>query len=238
MEQIIAKETFLYNTVMTNLVKYQLLHHLNFLQSIGYKYHKSLDLISNNIDGINLPNNLKALETSVSHCYLCELSKGRKKSVFGEGNTNSDIMFIGDFPTSLEDETGKIFVGRTGELLTKMIENVLNIKRDDIYIANIIKCKPTNSSVNKSEVELCKSYLSKQIELVKPKIIVTLGENAYNYLVDEDINLSKVRGQTLNYGYMTLIPTFHPSFLLRNPSSKKEAYVDMLKIKKLLENLN
>jgi len=223
---------------MTKLVKYQLLHHLNYLQSIGYKYHKSLDLISTNINSINLPNNIDALEKSVSHCYLCELSKSRKNTVFGEGNKNSKLMFIGDFPTSLEDETGKIFVGRTGELLTKMIENVLNIKREDVYIANVIKCKSLNGGVSHTEVELCKSYLTKQIELVNPSIIVTLGENAYNYLTDEEVNLLKVRGQTLNYGNKTLVPTFHPSFLLRNPSSKKEAYVDMLKIKNLMESLN
>ena len=232
------KDVFLYNTNMTKLVKYQLLHHLNFLQSIGYRYHTSLDLVSNDIDSINLPNNLEALKNSVEHCYLCELSKTRKKTVFGEGNNSANVMFIGDFPTSLEDETGKIFVGRTGELLTKMIENVLNIKRDDVYIANIVKCKPSNVSATNAEANLCKSYLFKQIELVKPKIIVALGENAYNYLTDEEVSLIKVRGQVINYRNTTLIPTFHPSFLLRNPSSKKEAYIDMLKIKNLLETLN
>ena len=233
------KDVFLYNTNMTKLVKYQLLHHLNFLQSIGYRYHTSLDLVSNDIDSINLPNNLDALKNAVEHCYLCELSKTRKKTVFGEGNPNSNIMFIGDFPTSLEDETGKIFVGRSGELLTKMIENVLNIKREDVYISNIVKCKPSNNSAaTKSEANLCKSYLFKQIDLVKPKIIVALGENAYNYLTDEEESLIKVRGQITNFRNMNLIPTFHPSFLLRNPSSKKEAYIDMLKIKNLLESLN
>lgn len=233
------KDVFLYNTNMTKLVKYQLLHHLNFLQSIGYRYHTSLDLVSNDIDSINLPNNLDALKNAVEHCYLCELSKTRKKTVFGEGNSNSNIMFIGDFPTSLEDETGKIFVGRSGELLTKMIENVLNIKREDVYISNIVKCKPSNNSAaTKSEANLCKSYLFKQIDLVKPKIIVALGENAYNYLTDEEESLIKVRGQITNFRNMNLIPTFHPSFLLRNPSSKKEAYIDMLKIKNLLESLN
>lgn len=231
------KVTILYNTLMTKLVKYKLLHHLNFLESIGYKYHKSLDLISNDINSVKLPDNLTALKNTVEHCYLCELSKGRKNTVFGEGNENAKIMFIGDSPSSMEDETARIFVGRTGELLTKMIENVLNIKREDVYISNIVKCKGSlNSNPSKSEADLCKSYLFKQIELVKPDILVALGEFAFNLLTDEDVNLSKVRGQTINYRNMILVPTFHPSFLLRNPSSKKEAYVDMLKIKNLLES--
>lgn len=233
------KETILYNTLMTKLVKYKILRYLNFLDSIGYKYHKSFDFISNDINSASLPNDLHNLKSTVDNCYLCEFSKTRKKAVFGEGNPNAKIMFIGETPTSIEDETGKIFVGRSGELLTKMIENVLKIKRESVYISNIIKCKPSNSkSTFKSEANLCKSYLFKEIELVKPDIIVTLGQEAYTYLTDEEQNLSMVRGQTINYRNMILVPTFHPSFLLRNPSSKKEAYVDMLKIKNLLESGN
>ena len=230
------KETILYNTLMTKLVKYKILHYLNFLDSIGYKYHKSFDVISNDINSASLPNDLNQLKSTVDNCYLCEFSKTRKKAVFGEGNPNAKIMFIGESPTSTEDEVGKIFVGRTGELLTKMIENVLKIKRNDVYISNIVKCKPSNNkSASKSEANLCKSYLFKEIELVKPDIIVTLGQEAYTYLTDEEQNLSVVRGHTINYRNMILVPTFHPSYLLRNPSSKKEAYVDMLKIKNLLE---
>lgn len=223
---------------MTKLTKYKLLHHLKFLKSIGYSYHEPISLISNEINGLKLPNNLQALKNSVENCYLCELSKSRKNTVFSSGNTNAKIMFISDFPSSIEDETGKIFVGKTGELLTKMIENVLNIKREEVYIANILKCKPLNTSALSKEANLCKSYLFKQIELVNPKIIVTLGENAYKYLTNEDVNINILRGQTINYKDMVLIPTFHPSFLLRNPSSKKDAYIDMLKIKNQLESLN
>lgn len=223
---------------MTKSTKYKLLHHLKFLKSIGYSYYEPINFISNEINGFNLPNNLELLKNSVENCYLCELSKSRKNTVFAGGNINAKIMFISDFPGSLEDETGKIFVGKTGELLTKMIENVLNIKREEVYIANVLKCKPINTTSFSNEANLCKSYLFKQIELVKPKIIVTLGENAYKYLTNEDVNINMLRGQTINYKDMVLIPTFHPSFLLRNPSSKKDAYVDMLKIKNQLESLN
>lgn len=222
---------------MTKLVKYKLLHHLKFLQSIGYEYHSSIDLISQDINKLNLPNDISSLKENVQNCFLCELSKSRKNVVFGQGNENATIMFIGESPSSIEDETAHILAGRTGELLTKMIENVLNIKKEEVYISNIVKCKPLNNrAASNSEASLCRSYLFKEIELVKPKIIVTLGEKAYNYLCDEELSLSQVRGQSLSFRNMVLIPTFHPSFLLRNPSLKKEAYFDMLKIKKLLEN--
>lgn len=223
---------------MTKLVKNELLHHLNFLQSIGYEYHQTLDLVSNDSSNISLPNDLKSLKDIAEHCYLCELSKSRKNVVFAEGSVNADIMFIGEAPGSMEDETGRPFVGRSGELLTKMIENVLKIKREEVYIANIVKCRPPNNRVpTQSEANICKSYLFKQIELVKPKILVCLGEAAYEYLTDEKEAIAKVRGQIINYKNMNLVPTFHPSFLLRNPSSKKEAYIDMLKIKNLMETV-
>lgn len=239
MEQISSKVMFLYNTDMTKLVKYELLYHLNFLESMGYKYHRTLDFISNDSNAINLPNDLGNLKKSVEHCYLCELSKSRKNTVFAEGNINADIMFIGEAPGNIDDETGRPFIGRTGELLTKMIENVLKIKREDVYITNIVKCKPPNNRIPfPNEVNLCKAYLTKQIELVNPRIIVALGDSTLSYLLQEDMEISKVRGQTFSYRNITLIPTYHPSFLLRNPSSKKESYIDMLKIKNLLENIN
>ncbi|MGM0518424.1 MAG: uracil-DNA glycosylase [Campylobacterota bacterium] len=220
---------------MTNSKKQKLLKHLYFLKSIGYKFHEPLNLLANDTNNLKLPNDIFSLKNSVSNCYLCELSKTRKKTVFGEGNINSNIMFISDCPGSLEDETGRVFVGRSGELLTKMIENVLNIKREDTYYANILKCKP-GENINESCLNLCKAYLLKQIELVRPKIIVTLGQVAYQHLTNDDTSLSKIRGQSINYKDIVLFPTFHPSFLLRNPSSKKDAYVDMLKIKYLMES--
>ncbi len=220
---------------MTNSTKQRLLKHLNFLKSIGYDFHEPLNLLTNDANNLKLPNDIFSLKNSVENCYLCELSKTRKKTVFGDGNINSNIMFIADYPGSLEDETGRVFVGRSGELLTKMIENVLSIKREDTYLANIVKCKP-NDTLSNSCANLCKGYLLKQIELIRPKIIVTLGETAYKHLTDDDSSLSKIRGQSINYKDIVLFPTFHPSFLLRNPSFKKDAYIDMLKIKNLMES--
>jgi len=224
---------------MTKIVKNSLLHHLNFLQSMGYDYHTNLDLLINDVNDMKLPNDLFSLKDKVENCYLCELSKSRKNAVFSEGNGSSGLMFIGEAPGATEDEMARPFVGRAGEVLTKMIENVLKIKREDVYITNIVKCKPPSNRVpSATEANLCKAYLFKQIELVKPKIIVALGETAYHYLMDENAPISKVRGQSINYKNMVLIPTYHPSFLLRNPSSKKEAYIDMLKIKNIMESIN
>lgn len=222
---------------MTKTVKNELLHYLNFLKSIGYDFHENLNILNKDINQINLPNDINALENMVKNCYLCELSKGRKNVVFASGNTNSDIMFIGDTPSSTENELGKLFGGRSGEILIKMIENVLKISKNDVYVSNIVKCKVENRTYTKEEANLCKSYLLKQIQLVNPKIIVALGEEAYNYLSDDNSPISKVRGQILNYDNRYLVPTYHPTFLLRNPSLKKESYIDMLKIKNLMEKV-
>jgi len=182
-----------------------------------------------------LPNNLNQMEKIVQNCHLCQLSKTRKNIVFGEGDINAEIMFIGEGPGANEDQSGKPFVGRAGELLTKIIENVLHIKREDTYIANIVKCRPPNNRVpTAQEVKSCIPYLLKQIDIINPKIIITLGATAYNNLTQDTTPISKIRGEVLNFGNAKLIPTFHPSFLLRNPSAKKFVFSDMKKVKQLM----
>ncbi|RUM43784.1 MAG: uracil-DNA glycosylase [Hydrogenimonas sp.] len=183
----------------------------------------------------SLPHDLKALEQIVSQCQLCGLSKTRTKTVFGEGNPYTDIMFVGEGPGAQEDATGRPFVGRAGELLTKMIENVLEVPRESVYIANIVKCRPPKNRVpTPEEAYTCIPYLKKQIELVQPHIIVALGATAYHYLTGDKTGITKVRGELIDMGSYQLIPTYHPSYLLRNPSAKKEVYQDLLKIKRLL----
>ena len=222
---------------MTKLVKNQVLEHLNYLKSFGYDYHEPLDFFSNSIKNVKLPNNMIELETSVKHCYLCELSKCRKNVLFGYGNIYSDIMFIGDEPSSSEDELAIHYSGKSGELLEKMIENVLNIAKEDIYYTTLVKCRSSNG-LNNSNIETCHDYLLKQIELIKPKLIVTLGEKTYSYLLKNSDNFSQIRGKELVFNGISLIATFSPTFLLRNPSFKKDAYYDMLKIKNYMESLN
>ncbi len=223
---------------MTKIVKTELLNYLYYLKSIGYSYIDALSLSQEVQESIHLPDDLKSLESSSKHCYLCDLSKTRKNVVFGQGNPNAKIMFISTVPENGENELGKFFVGRSGELLAKMIENVLLIKKEDVYITNIIKCRPQDNKIpSKNEYDSCKAYLFKQLELVKPKIVVTLGESAYSFLMQENVDMMKIRGQEIKFLDKILIPTFHPSFLLRNPSLKKESYIDMLKIKNLMENI-
>lgn len=222
---------------MTNLVKNKLLKHLNTLKSFGFEYHENLDLFSNEVKNFSLPNNINDLNKSVSHCYLCELSKSRKNILFGYGNPNSNILFISDEPSSSEDEIGEFYVGKSGELLTNMIEKVLYVKKEEVYITSLVKCRSING-ITKPHVESCNDYLLKQIELIKPSLLVVLGEKAYSYLLNNGDDFSQIRGKEISFNGIKLIATFSASFLLRNPSFKKEAYLDMLKVRNFMENIN
>jgi len=222
---------------MTKAVKSKLLNHLNFLNSIGYEYIEPIDLKEINQSQITMPNNYNALRSLAINCSLCELSKSRRAVLFGEGNLNANVMFITDSIVSIEDELGKFYVGKSGQLLTKMIENVLEVGVQNFYITSITKCAPSNHKViNINEVNICKPYLEKQIELIAPKLIVTLGDLAYKHLTTDMTEFSQIRGKIVKFNNINLIPTFNPSYLLRNPSSKKEAFHDMLKIKSLMES--
>ena len=222
---------------MTKTVKNQILKNLYNLKSFGYDYHESLDFFSAEVKNFKLPNNLNELKNSVEHCYLCELSKSRKNVLFAYGNSNSDIMFISDEPSNSEDELGIHYVGNSAELLAKMIENVMNVTKEEVYYTTLVKCKSSNG-LNNSNIETCHDYLLKQIELIKPKLIVALGEKTYSYLLKNGDKFSQIRGKELIFNGIPLITTFSPTFLLRNPSSKKDAYYDMLKIKNYMESLN
>ncbi|EDM24510.1 uracil-DNA glycosylase [Caminibacter mediatlanticus TB-2] len=214
---------------MENLLK---LKYLYKLKVAGVEYFEGF---SSNEKTFNMPNELKELENICKNCTLCDLSKTRTNIVFGEGNPKAKLMFIGEGPGEMEDKTGRPFVGRAGKLLTKIIENVLELSREDVYIANIVKCRPPNNRVPTiEEAESCKPYLIKQIDIINPKILVCLGKTAFMYLMNNNIPISKIRGQIFEYKGKKVIPTYHPSFLLRNPSAKKEAYKDFLLIKELL----
>ncbi len=215
--------------------KAKLLKLLYQYRSMGFEYFREYKQNST-IEIKTSSTNLAEIEKKVKNCHLCPLSKTRKNVVFGEGNKNANLMFIGEGPGANEDESGKPFVGRAGMLLTKIIENVLNLKREDVYIANIVKCRPPNNRVpTLEEVTVCKPYLQEQIAMIRPKIIVALGSTSYHHLSDDyNISISKIRGEILEYGNAKLIPTYHPSYLLRNPSAKKDVFADMLKVKKLL----
>jgi DNA polymerase len=220
---------------MKNLKNALLLKQLYRLKQLGYSYTSVVPFKEEEPD-LTLPNTLEKLKKQALECHLCKLSKSRTNVVFGEGNSNATVMFVGEAPGSTEDSLAKPFMGRSGELLTKMIENVLLIDRKDVYITNIVKCRPMdNAQPTPTEAHTCQPYLLKQIELVNPKFVVALGTTAYHYLTGDETNISKVRGSICKENGYTLIPTYHPSYLLRNPSAKKDVFEDLKILKSLLE---
>ena len=170
-------------------------------------------------------------------CSRCKLhTLGRTQIVFGVGNPDADLMFVGEAPGADEDEQGIPFIGRAGQLLTKIIE-AIDLKREDVYIANIIKCRPPqNRNPEPDEVETCEPFLFRQIDVVRPKVIVALGKYAAQTLLRTDAPISRIRGTLFDYRGAKLIPTFHPAYLLRNPSSKREVWEDMKLVRSLLNS--
>jgi len=219
---------------MTKIVKNKILYQLNFLKSISCEYHGPLKFFNKNISSNSLPNDIDELRLIVENCYLCELSKSRKNVLFGWGNKNASLMFISDEPTVSEDEFKSFYVGKAGKQLAKMIENVLPLKKEDVYITNLVKCRSLNQFTI-SHYNSCNTYLYKEIKIINPKLIVTLGQKAYQFLKNDSRVFSEIRGQLQTFKKFNLLPIDSPSFLLRNPSAKKEAFDDMLKIKSILE---
>jgi DNA polymerase len=220
---------------MKNLQNALLLKQLYQLKELGYKYTDTKHYTGEEQNSLELPNNLEELKKQALNCHLCSLSKGRNHVVFGEGNQQAEIMFIGDAPLEIEDNEGKVFLGRGGEMLTAMIEKVLGIPRSEVYLTNLLKCHPLASKeVHESEFHTCKAYLFQEIELIQPKVIVTLGEKAYHYLTNDTTELKEIRGTVMQKEKHTILPTYHPNFLLKNPSLKKEVFLDLQKVKGLL----
>jgi len=165
-------------------------------------------------------------------CKRCKLHPTRKNIVFGVGNSNARLMFVGEAPGSEEDEQGMPFVGKAGQLLTKIIE-AIDIKRSDVYIANIIKCRPpSNRNPDEDEITTCIPFLKKQIEIIVPEIVCTLGNIATRSLLETDMGITKLRGRFHERSGLKIMPTYHPSYLLRDQSKKRETWEDMKKVKK------
>jgi DNA polymerase len=179
--------------------------------------------------------NLAAVRADIGDCTRCKLhTMGRTQIVFGVGNPNADLMFVGEAPGRDEDLQGFPFVGRAGQLLTKIIEAIA-LKREDVYIANVIKCRPPeNRNPEPDEVASCEPFLFRQIDIIKPKVIVALGKFGAQTLLRTLDPISRLRGRVFDYRGAKLIPTFHPAYLLRNPSSKREVWEDMKLVRSLL----
>ena len=179
---------------------------------------------------------LSDLRAHIGDCTRCKLhGLGRRQVVFGVGNPQADLMFVGEAPGADEDLQGEPFVGRAGQLLTKIIE-AIGLKRSDVYIANVIKCRPPgNRNPEPDEVATCEPFLSRQVDVIRPKVIVALGSFAAKALLRSDAPISRIRGHVFDYrGGAKLIPTFHPAFLLRSPERKRDVWEDMKKVRALL----
>lgn len=181
---------------------------------------------------------LDEIRKRVSSCKKCSLYKERKNTVFGKGDINARLLFIGEAPGKEEDLMGEPFVGRAGILLTKII-NSIGFERKDIYIANCIKCRPPlNRPPTEDELRQCEEYLIEQIKIINPKLICTLGKYATLNLLKIEEPISSLRGNFYEYLGIKVIPTFHPAYLLRNPKDKALVWEDMKKIRSFLKNEN
>jgi uracil-DNA glycosylase family 4 len=182
------------------------------------------------------PESLSLIRAEIGDCTRCKLhTLGRQQIVFGVGNPQAELMFVGEAPGADEDEQGEPFVGRAGQLLTKIIE-AIGLTRADVYIANVIKCRPPNNRAPEpDEVATCEPFLFQQIDTIRPKVIVALGTHAAHALLKVDTTISKLRGQVIDYrGGIKLVPTFHPAYLLRSPDRKRDVWEDMKKVRALL----
>jgi DNA polymerase len=178
---------------------------------------------------------LRELEEEVQQCTKCGLCKGRTNVVFGTGDPDADLMFVGEAPGYYEDVQGEPFVGRAGQLLTKIIESI-GFKRSDVYIANILKCRPPeNRNPAANEIILCTPHLIKQIEIIRPKVICALGTFAAQTLLDTKEAIGKLRGKFFEYQDTKFLATYHPAYLLRNPNDKKKVWNDIKKVRDFLK---
>jgi uracil-DNA glycosylase len=177
---------------------------------------------------------LEAIREDIGDCRRCKLHERRRTIVFGEGNTQAKLVFVGEGPGAEEDSTGRPFVGRAGQLLNKIIV-AIGLKREDVYIANIVKCRPPNNRPpEREEVDTCEPFLFRQLAFIKPKVIVALGSPAFQCLARTRESISRARGEWRDLNGVRLMPTFHPAFLLRSPDKKREVWEDMKKVRDYL----
>ncbi len=180
---------------------------------------------------------LEQLERLINQCTACNLHKGRNKFVFGSGNPNADVMVVGEGPGAEEDKQGLPFVGRAGKLLTDILK-AINFSRDEVYIANVVKCRPPgNRTPLPDEMDTCLPYLKKQIELIKPKVILCLGLTAARALLKKRDSLTNMRGKVFEFESAKVMVTYHPAALLRNPNWKRPCWEDLQKFRKFYDEL-
>jgi len=183
------------------------------------------------------PLTLAAVREELGECTRCKLCRGRTQIVFGVGNPRADLVFVGEAPGAEEDAQGEPFVGRAGQLLTRIIQ-AIGLRREDVYICNVIKCRPPgNRSPEPDEIASCEPFLLKQLEAIRPKLICTLGSPATQTLLKTKEPISRMRGRFFEFRGVPLLPTYHPAYLLRNPHEKKTVWQDMQLLQRELARL-
>jgi DNA polymerase len=202
--------------------------------SVGIEWKKKPQAIKKSKDSLkNKEEQLKITCQEMANCQLCPLGKTRHNLVFGDGNPHPQIVFVGEAPGADEDEQGLPFVGRAGQLLTDIIVKGMKLERKDVYICNILKCRPPgNRNPLPDEICKCEPFLKKQLQIISPKIICALGTFAAQTLLKTDIPISALRGRFHSYEGIKLMPTYHPAYLLRNQSAKKPVWEDVQMIMK------
>jgi DNA polymerase len=178
---------------------------------------------------------LAAIREDLGDCRRCKLASGRKTIVFGQGNPSAELMFVGEAPGSEEDEQGLAFVGRAGQLLTDIIEKGMKMKRSDVWIGNVLKCRPPqNRNPEPDEILSCQPFLEAQIRAIRPRVLVGLGKFAAQWLLRTAEPISRLRGRVGERDGIPVMPTYHPAYLLRNPAGKKDVWEDMKAVLRLL----
>ena len=209
-----------------------LLQNLYRLKAMGFEYIEHFNI--NDKTNYEAPNTLELLSQNIHSCHLCDLSKSRTQSMSGYGNQNANLVIIDYSVSQAQDHANKYYVGRSGETLKNMIEKVIHVSIEDVFITHAVKCRPLQSNKpSVSEYNSCKNYLFSQLDFIKPKVLVTLGEDAYTHLTG-DTNFENVRGHVIDYKKYKLIPIYHPQYLLRNPHLKKITLNDLKTIKSCL----
>ena len=180
------------------------------------------------------PTTLAAIREDIGDCQRCKLAPTRKTIVFGQGSPDAQLMFIGEAPGADEDEQGLAFVGKAGQLLTRIIE-AMGLRRDDVFIANILKCRPPNNrNPEPDEILACQGFLDQQVASIRPRVIVALGKFAGQWLLKTADPISRIRGRLGEYNGIPVMPTYHPAYLLRTPSAKKDVWEDMKVVRGML----
>jgi DNA polymerase len=184
------------------------------------------------------PMSLASISEELGNCTRCKLSKGRNAIVFGEGSPHAKLAFVGEGPGFEEDQQGRPFVGEAGQLLTDIIVKGMKLKREEVYICNVVKCRPPNNRTPElDEIAACEPFLRKQLQAIKPKVIVTLGNVPTQTLLKTKEGITKLRGKWRDFNGIPLMPTFHPAYLLRNPRDKALVWEDIKKVIAELEKI-